>query len=406
MKHITILVLLVFCPLALIAQLRDYDIQIPLAQTKDTWHTVTLPKSVFSLVKEDFSDIRIYGTTETDTVEVPYVLRSSGPTGSEEIRDFKLINSTSNSTGYYYTYAIPVDKPINKIELSFENENFDWNTTLEGSQGQNQWFTIVDDYRILSIKNEHTDYSFTNLTFPDTKYTYYRIHIKTKDIPKLKSASILLNNTVPARYVDYKANNTSISQEGKTTLIDVDLKHRLPISYLKVNTADDYDFYRRISVSYVIDSVNTDKGWKYSYRNLFSGTLTSLEKRGFSFRNTLVNKLRISITNDDSPPLKINSVDIKGYSYELVGRFTQPANYYLAYGNINAYTPRYDLQQTGYELPKDLSTLQLGNPIQIEKPTVLERSPLFENKWWLWGIMGLIILVLGGATLKMMKEKG
>ncbi|MFD0798028.1 DUF3999 family protein [Maribacter chungangensis] len=406
MKKTTFIIVLFFCPVALIAQLRDYNTQVPLDQPTDTWHTLTLPKSVFSKIKDDFSDLRIYGTTETDTVEVPYVLRSSAPTGSEEIRDFKLINSTSNSSGYFYTYDVPVDEPINKIELSFENQNFDWKITLEGSQDQNQWFTIVEDYRILSIKNEHTDYTFTDLTFPDTKYTYYRIQIKTKDTPKLKSASILLNNTVPATYVDYSTNNISTSEKGKTSQIQVDLKDRLPVSYLKVNAADDYDFYRGVSVSYIIDSVKTDKGWKYSYRNLFTGTLTSLEKRGFSFPNTLLNKLRISIVNDDNPPLEITSVDVKGYSFELVGRFTQPANYYLAYGNTNAYPPKYDLQQTGFELPKNVTALQLGKPIKIEKPTVLEQAPLFENKWWLWGIMGLIILVLGGATLKMMKENG
>ncbi len=116
--------------------------------------------------------------------------------------------------------------------------------------------------------------------------------------------------------------------------------------------------------------------------------------------------MRISIVNYDNPPLKIDSVDTKGYSYELLGRFTEPANYYLAYGNNKAYAPRYDLQQTGFELPKNLTALQLGKQEKIEKPIDLEQSPLFENKWWLWGIMGVIILVLGGATLKMMKEKG
>jgi hypothetical protein len=405
MKYITIL-LLFLCPLTLLAQLRDYNYKIPISEPTETWHAVTLPKSIFSKVKDDFSDIRIYGTTEKDTVEVPFVLGSSGPSGSEEVRDFKLINSTSNRSGYFYTYAIPVNTPINKIELSFENENFDWNITLEGSQNQNQWFTIVEDYRILSIKNEHTDYMFTDLTFPDTQYTYYRIHIETKDTPKLKSASIILNNTVPATYVDYETKNISISQEGKTTLIDVDLKDRFPISYVKVNTTDDYDFYRRISVSYAVDSVNTDKGWKYSYRNLFSGTLTSLEKRAFSFKHRLISKLRISILNDDNPPLTIDSVAIKGYSYELTGRFTQPANYFLAFGNTMAYAPSYDIQQTGFKLPETITSLQLGKEEIIDKPTIAIQSPLFENKWWLWGIMGLIILVLGGATLKMMKEKG
>lgn len=406
MKHLRILLLLFLCPLALLAQLRDYDHKIPLTETTETWHSVTLPNTVFASVKDDFSDIRVYGITEKDTVEVPYVLRSSGPTGIEDILDFKLMNSTSNASGYFYTYAVPVNQPINKIELSFENENFDWKITLEGSQDQKQWFTVVEDYRLLSIKNGQTNYSFTDLTFPNAQYAYYRIHIKTMDIPKLKSSSIILNKRVGGTYVDYPVEDINISQAGKTTQIDVDLKGRFPISYLKINAADDYDFYRPISVSHISDSVKTEKGWKYSYRNLFTSTFTSLEEKGFSFGNTLLGKLRIRIQNYDNPPLNIESVDIKGYSYELIGRFTQPTNYYLVYGNSNAYAPKYDLQQTGFELPKNLSALKLGTAQKIDKPLIKTQAPLFENKWWLWGIMGLIILVLGGATLKMMKEKG
>ncbi len=246
----------------------------------------TAKKRSFDKTKDDFSDIRIYGTTEKDTLEVPYVLRSSGPTGTEEVRDFKIINSTSNSGSYFYTYAVPVNEPINKIELSFENENFDWNITSRRKPRSKPMVYYIRRLQDVSIKNEHTNYTFTDLTFPDSKYTYYRIHIGTKDTPKLKSASILLNNFVPATYVDYNT-SINISQKGKITIIAVDLKDRLPISYLKVNVANDYDFYRGISVSYVTDSVNTDKGWKYTYKNLFSGTLTSLERQGFSFEYTI-----------------------------------------------------------------------------------------------------------------------
>jgi hypothetical protein len=403
-KYLYLFVLL--CPLALLAQLKEYRVQMPLSPVSDTWHTVKLPTSVFDDVKNDFSDIRIYGTTEKDTIEVPYVLCSSGPTGIASVLEFELINSTSNSSGYFYTYAVLVNKPINEMELSFENENFNWNVTLEGSQDQKQWFTILEDYRILSIQNEQTNYTFTDLTFPDADYTYYRIHIKTGDIPQLKSSSIRLNKNVPATYVDYNTEDINITQKGKTTQIDIDLKGRFPTTYLKVNIRDDYDFYRPISVSYVIDSAKTEKGWKYSYQNLFTGTLTSLEKKGFSFKNTMLGKVHISIQHYDNPSLKIESVYLKGYSYELIGRFTEPAKYYLAYGNPRAYAPKYDLQQTGFELPENSTSLALGKAENIDKPTTAIQAPIFENKWWLWCIMGLIILVLGGATLKMMKEKG
>lgn len=405
MKHNIIYFLLFLLPCTVFGQLRDYDWQAPLRKTTDTWHTIPLNEAVFDKTKGDFSDIRIYGITEKDTLEVPFVLKSSAPSGIEEEINFELLNSTSNESGYYYTYAVPVEQAINKIELSFKNDNYDWKLDLEGSQNQNQWFTILENYRIVSIKNGQTNYTFSNLTFPEAKYTYFRIHIKGDDKPELESSSIILNKVLPGSYVTYPTTETTISQYGKATLIEINLKKRLPISYLKVNIIDDYEYYRPMSVSYVSDSVETEKGWKYTYRNLFSSTLTSLEETKFTFSNTLLNKLKIRVENYDNPALKIGTIDTKGYSYELIGRFTEPANYYLVYGNKNAYAPRYDLQQTGFKLPSEAPTLVVGKEEKIDKPVVLKQAPLFENKWWLWGIMAVIILVLGGATLKMMKEK-
>lgn len=405
MKNKLIYFFLFLMPCIIFAQLSEYDWQAPLSKTTDTWHVVPLNTSIFEKTKDDFSDIRMYGITEKDTLEVPFVLKSSAPSGIEEEITFKLLNSTSNASGYFYTYAVPVEQAINKIELSFKNDNFDWKLDLEGSQNQNQWFTILEDYRIVSIQNSQTNYTFSDLVFPNAKYAYLRIHIKGSDKPLLASSSILSNKVIPATYITYPKKEKSISQKGKATVIDIDLKGRLPISYLKINVLDDYDYYRPVTVSYVSDSVKTEKGWKYTYRNLFSSTLTSLEDTGFKFRNSLLNKIKIRIENYDNPALKIGTIDIKGYSYELVGRFTEPAQYYLVYGNKNAYAPRYDLQQTGFELPSNSTVLVVGNEEKIKKPIVEVQSALFENKWWLWAIMGIVILVLGGATLKMMKEK-
>lgn len=406
MKPNALYFFLLFLPCSIFAQLSDYDWKVPLGKTSDTWHTVPLPVQVFENTKNDLSDIRIYGVRENDTLEVPFVLQSSAPNGIAETVDFKLLNSTFNENGYFFTYAIPTDQAINRIALSFENANFDWQVALEGSHDQNQWFTILEDYRMVSIKNSQTSYTFTDLKFPEAKYAYFRIFIKADEKPELTGSKIVLNKVIPGSLVDYPTAAYTISQDGKATLIEIDLKRRLPVSYLKVNVMDAYEYYRPMSVSYVSDSVETEKGWKYTYRNLFTNTLTSLDDAGFTFGNTLMRKLKIRIENYDNPPLKIGTTAIKGYSYKLLGRFTEPADYYLVYGNATASEPLYDLQQVGFQLPANASTLVLGSPEKIDRPVVLEQAPLFENKWWLWGIMGLIILVLGASTLKMMKEKG
>jgi len=151
--------------------------------------------------------------------------------------------------------------------------------------------------------------------------------------------------------------------------------------------------------------VNTEKGWHYNYRNLSSGTLNSIEKNEIKFSSTIAQKIRVVIQNYDNEPLIIENIEVKGYTHKLVARFDKPANYYLAYGKANSRKPQYDIAQAVTKIPKNLTILTLGEIEHIPKEKTPTVSPLFENKIWLWVVMGVIILVLGGFTLKMMQKK-
>lgn len=386
-------------------QLDTYDHKIALSGIEDQWHKIELPDSVFGSVSQNMNDLRIYGITENDTLEAPYLLKLGSEEQQRKTIDFKALNEASNRKGYYYTYEVPTKEAINQIQLDFKNENFDWKLVLEASQNQNEWFTILDDYRILSIRNTQTDYSFTNLDFPNSKYRYYRLLIKSKDKPLIKAAHISIAANTEGQFKNYAINSILTKEENKKTIIEIDLKKRLPLSRLKINVSDKVEYYRPFVIQYISDSVETEKGWRYSYEGLGSGTLNSIEKNEFAFQSTLVQKLRLTIQNNDNQPLTIEGASAKGYVHELVARFTKPANYYLAYGKNNARKPQYDISQTDAKIPTELSALTLGETQPIAKKEIETVAPLFENKLWLWALMGLVILVLGGFTFKMMLKK-
>jgi len=387
------------------AQLDTYGYKQELKGISGQWHNIALPNSVFAHVASDLSDIRIYGITENDTLEAPYILKVASGNRFQRGVNFTLLNTTSNSKGHYYTYEIPTTEAINEIQLDFKNQNFDLRIVLEGSQDQQEWFTILNDYRILSIKTDQTDYTFSDLNFPASKYRYYRLLVKNSKKPELLGAKLSLDDRTNAQYNDFPFTFMNIEQKNKNTILDIDLKQRLPLSHLKLNVLDVIDYYRPISIQYVSDSVETEKGWKYSYANLTSGTLTSIEKKGFEFETTLAQKLRVIIRNYDNQPLQIESAKAKGYVHELVVRFTGPATYYLTYGNHQTQKPYYDIVQAATKIPENLSGLTLGDVEQIPKKSAQTVSPLFENKLWLWGVMGLVILVLGWFTFRMMGQQ-
>lgn len=388
-------------------QIDAYHFNRPITDINEQWHQIILPTTIYEKVNPNLSDIRIYGITPAkDTIEAPYLLKTVTPQIEKEGRNFQLINTSNNSNGHYFTFELPTENAINEIQLDFLQNNYDWTVQLEGSQNQNEWFELVDNYRLVAITNESTDYEFSTIHFPAAKYRYLRVLVKTDQVVALRKATLNLQTTMAAKYEDYAIVNQAIKSDNqrKTTVIDLTLKHQLPVSYIHIEAKEDFDFYRPISIQYLSDSTKTNEGWRYQYRNIDSDILSSLETNEFTFKERLAKKLRIIIRNQDNPALTIEAVKVKGYQHQLIARFDQSANYYLAYGREKARFPRYDIGQFEHKIPKSLGTLSLGDEQIIEQEVTPTTAPLFENKGWLWGLMLVIIVVLGWFTMKMLKE--
>ncbi len=401
-------VLSFICSITLYGQIDSFEYKRELKGITDSWHRIMLPDELFKNVSSDLSDIRIYGITkEKDTVEAPYILKQNKEKRSSKQINFEIINRATTSKGSFVTFKVPSDQSINQIKLFFKEDNFDRLVNLEGSQNFKEWYSIVDSYRILSIKNELTAYTFTSLKLPDSKYQYYRLFIKGTTAPELKNAQITLQETTEGDYKMHaiKSIRTQEKKQKRSTVIDIDLQTAVPVSYIKIEDGNTFDYYRSVRIEYLRDSIQTEKGWRYNYQSLSSGILNSIEENEFRFRSTIINKLRVIIENQDNEPLTINTVQIKGYTHELITRFTTPATYYLVYGNARIGRPSYDLQYLSNRVPEQLKTIQPGVEEGIEKKREKIVAPLFENKIWLWAVMGVIIVLLGGFTLMMMKKK-
>lgn len=390
------------------SQERPYSYQRELMGIDAQWHKIVLPTEIFDKTKTDFSDIRLIGlTANKDTLQAPYILQLASEKLTQVAVSFKLINQAKNNRGSYFTFETPVESAINQIQLSFKPLNFDWKVTLEGSQNQQEWFAILTDYRILSISTADTNFHYTNLNFPTAKYRYFRLLIHNEKNPGFSAAKLLLNTVTAGNYNTYPIQLNALNEDKKNKLteINLNLKSTVPVSKLTLAVKKNYDYFRPIHISYLSDSVQTEKGWQYRYGTLTSGTINSFEKSEFVFNSTVLNKLKIVIENQDNVPLQIDSVQVEGYVHEVIARFTAPATYFLTYGNPLANKPNYDIERFSDQIPADLKLLQLGNE-QFTKGSAKEvKKPLFQNSFWLWGVMVTIILLLGWFSLKMIRQK-
>lgn len=399
--------LLLLTSLFAYGQMEQYDYKRELQGITDQWHKVTLPDEIFANLSPNLSDLRIYGiTTKNDTIEAPYLLRLSTEKIKTHKINFKKVNTSYDVNGYYFTFEIPTKEPINNINLDFNQQNFDWRLKLEGSHTQQEWFTVLDNYRILSIKNQETDFTFTNITFPDTKFRFFRIGINANEKPQLSAATVTLKEVSNGSYSTFPVRKfkTTNNQQTKQTVIDIDLTSPVPVSRLNITVKDIVDFYRPVIIQYLVDSTKTEKGYFYNYKTLTSGTLNSFENNKFKFSSTLMQRLKVIIHNEDNQALTIDKVIINGYMHELIARFTEPASYYLTYGHKKVRGPQYDIDRFAEKIPQVVLPLKLGVEQVILHKEVSGTQALFMNKNWLWAIMIIIIVLLGWFSIKMIKK--
>jgi len=265
----------------------------------------------------------------------------------------------------------------------------------------------LKDYRILSIKNDLTDFQFTKLTFSGSQYQFFRIHFMSEEKPELIAANIAQQEITEGIIRNYpiKKLSTKENKQNKQTEIDIELKLAVPISQIKLRVTDTFDYYRPITIKFLRDSFKTEQAWEYHYSTLTSGILNSIEENKFKFNKRTTQKLKILIHNHDNQALNIGTIEVKGYIHNLVARFTEPASYYLSYGNNSKTNPQYDINRFTNNIPKKLKSLELGKEILIKMEQTPLKNPIFNNKTWLWLIMSSIILILGWITLNMLRKK-
>lgn len=399
--------LLLFCTFAY-GQIDDFNYKRPISGISEQWHQLLLPDELFGKLSPDLADMRIFGiNANQDTIEVPYLLQVASERVSVKTFPFKLLNVSHNEKGYYFTIEMPATELVNQLKLEFGQENFDWRVQLEGSPNQKEWFTITADYRILSIKNQSTDFQFTNLIFPDSNYRYFRLLINSNEQPKLNIASVEQLETTNGVRKHYPLKRFKITDNKETnqTEIDLELAMPVPVSQLSIHVKKSFDYYRPISIKYLTDSIKTEQGWLLNYRKLQSGVLNSFEQNEFRFNSTIAQRLKVIIDNQDNQPLTIESVQVEGYTHKLLARFSQPASYFLVYGNSAAEKPSYDIAHFTDSIPERLPELTLGDELPTGKHVAQPAEPLFKNKIWLWIILLAIIFILGWFSFNMMRKQ-
>lgn len=389
------------------AQIEDYEYRAQISNANIGWNYIDLNQRIFNESKNHLNDIRIYHKDPTTNkyTEQPYYLDIQSAKIETKTIDFKTINQTNNKDLYSYTFELSNKEAVNKIKLDFNNQNFDWNVHLEGSMDNSSWSTIAQKYRIVSMNNSDINFTYSEISFTESKFNFYKISFQSSEKPDLQKASLSKVIKTQPHLINFVTQRYKIEENEKlkTTNFSFSFKEATPVSQVIFKVKNENDYYRPVTIEGAIDSFKTEKGWKYKYRVLHQGIISSLNKNSYDFDSYILKKLKITVYNFDSQPLQYRGITLKCPNYRLITRLEEIQNHFFVYGNENSNKPAYDITYFKDKIPKKVNKLIVSEAEHF--PNVSQdKAPLFKNKWWLWASMIVVILLLGTFTLKMLRE--
>ena len=405
LKNNLLILLLTCTSLCSTAQFKKFNYSRELQNLEPQWNVLLLPNDVYAHTANNLEDIRVYGIKKNkDTIEAPYILKGFSYNNSSKAIPFTVINSAFTKNGRYYSFKPQYNPPINEIKLQFNKTNYDAKVTLQGSDDNLQWFTIIDSARLVAIKNSYTNFEYSTLHFPTAQYRWYRIFIHQAGDLQVESASLSGTETdsILSVRINKLSGNVSVDKENKESIYSLSLPGTMPLHALRIYVHDQTDYHRPITIEQVVDSVLIQNNVVYQYSSVTTGIVRSGNENIFKFTPVLGMSFRVRFYNADNEPLIIDSVVAFAAQVKLLIRITEAADYYLVYGNKNLGIPEYDLSK--FPVPSEAGLHSVS--ASTEKTTVQQKlSKSFLSKYWLWAVLIGVGLILGLSTLYMLKQK-
>jgi hypothetical protein len=365
------------------------------------WYQVTVPSSVLTKLKSDFSDLRLYPVNIGDSLEVPYLLKIRKDETETVQATIIPFNESRKNKALFFTIANTTQDALNTAELVFENKNYQAWVSIEGSNDQKSWFEIADSAKIISLQQGPLQYEYNRIDFPISNYRYLRFQVKSKELLTLSGVTFFSRKVNKGSYA-FSTRNFTREEKSKESILTTQKNQSELISKVVICAEDGQMFYRNLRVEYLTDSAKTENGWHYYYQPIQTSIFNSFHADTLEFEPQLLNQLRIVIENNDNPPVKIKSINTFSPEVQLIS-YLKPGTYKLVYGNPKVYAPNYDLAhfEKG-DIRLNESLLQSEEKLEVKS----EQKSLswFENKIWLWSILLIIVGVLGYFTVQMMRK--
>jgi hypothetical protein len=206
--------------------------------------------------------------------------------------------------------------------------------------------------------------------------------------------------------INILSSQAELNKQTKQTIITLTLEKELPVTKLKVFNSYKGDYLRLSTVYKVAEGY--DSAWQpeNKYRPVTNFVISSLGTNSFDIPKFKSQQIRIVVQNGDNEPLSIDSIRLSTRLTGISVQLPEAKEYMIVYGDKNAIMPNYDaaeiLRQTN---PVMHTSYTVGNEESFKRAGTEKPGHWFENDLYLYGLMAVIIALLGYFSIAMLRKK-
>src|SRR5690606_21250435 len=114
------------------------------------------------------------------------------------------------------------------------------------------------------------DFKATTIKFPLVNYKFIRIHLQSVQEATLSEALIFEKEVIKGeeQFFEIRSQNVSEEKNTKRTRVSVQLQDSVPVSRIILPVDTKMDYYRRVRLKTVKDSIIIENHTRYNYENL------------------------------------------------------------------------------------------------------------------------------------------
>ncbi len=375
----------------------------------DGFYRIFISPEISTHLNFDFTNIRIYDGGDKET---PYLFQEESPIYySQRFKEYEIVEKEHKKN--CCTSLIlrnPDGRPINNISLSIKNADVTKQATLLGSDDKENWFALKQQFILTAIDNQNNTSEIKIVDFPLSNYTYYLLQLEDSTTAPLNilSAGYYEVNTEDGKYTEITSLRTvkSDSTKQKRSYVHIVLDTTHVIDKLTVSLSGVPYFLRKASLYTVKERKKKKGGTELYYDLLNSFGLSAKQSSLIELQGIKAEHLVMIIENEDNPALEVASLKAYQLNRYLTAWLKKNEQYKVKIGNEDIGRPSYDLAFFKDSIPNQPPVLAIGKVNIFKEKGVEESATFFTSRSIIWLAIGLVVVILGFMSIKLIRETG